>query len=48
MLYTATGAGGVLSVPFAEGKLQAVRHHVKASLQDERTFAKSDEYALTR
>lgn len=48
MLYAATGAGGVLSVPFAEGKLQAVGYHVKVPLQDERTFAKSDEYALTR
>lgn len=43
-----TGAGGVLSVPFTQRKLQVVRYHIAISLQVERTLANTGQYTLTR
>lgn len=46
--FTITGAGGVLSVPFTQRKLQVVRHHAAIPLQVERTLVNSGQHPLTR
>lgn len=48
VLFIITGAGGVLSVPFAERKLQVVRYHIAIPLQVKRTLANTGQYPLTR
>lgn len=43
-----TGAGGVLSVPFTERKLQVIRHHIAIPLQVKRTLANTGQHEITR